>query len=65
MNLLRNRNGMEVCITRVPGGWVYTIYSHVHPDSYHVSIVFVPFHNEFQTADEEASRFQEGASSEA
>lgn len=56
---------MEVCITRVPGGWVYTIYSHVHPDSYHVSIVFVPFHNEFQTADEEASRFQEGASSEA
>lgn len=41
-----------VCITRVPGGWVYTIYSHVHPDSYHVSSVFVPFHNEFQTVDE-------------
>lgn len=35
--------GFDWIITRVPGGWIYTVETAMSPAS-----VFVPWHNEFQ-----------------
>lgn len=47
--------GSEIQVHRVPGGWIYELYSDV--DGEPTAATFVPFHNEFMAVESDGPQF--------